>query len=374
MPSVAEELAALRKSGIAKNHASKLSTAEGLSTPEQEQAALKAKADKEKSYAKEAIESLKVAGAKELDLEQSFMAKQRDAKRSDAEKKQAAAKTLQDFNTAKLDSPMASPNAKNAKRSATPTMTPSTTPVATKKEAAPAPVTPSKMTTTTTTKTTTTIETTITETTTTTTTAKKDEIEVEDVPDLETTDIPTMPEIPPPTAAPMIAAAPPKQNRAEKKARKIMQRWGMTKVPGISRVTMKITGARGGIYAIAQPDVFQATGVGGKNPTYVVFGEARPVGNDGFRQQFQRQAAAAQTHFANESDAAVPSIETVGGGDAGTVKAAAAPEDSADLDESGLEAKDIELCMSQANCSRAKAVAALRENDGDIVNAIMSLT
>lgn len=44
------------------------------------------------------------------------------------------------------------------------------------------------------------------------------------------------------------------------------------------------------------------------------------------------------------------------------------------VDESGVEAKDIELVMSQASCSRSKAVNALKDNDGDLVNAIMSLT
>ena len=43
-------------------------------------------------------------------------------------------------------------------------------------------------------------------------------------------------------------------------------------------------------------------------------------------------------------------------------------------DEEGVEAKDIELVMSQAGCTRAKAVKALKENDLDLVNAIMSLT
>ena len=33
--------------------------------------------------------------------------------------------------------------------------------------------------------------------------------------------------------------------------------------------------------------------------------------------------------------------------------------------------KDIELVMSQANVSRAKAVRALKNNNNDIVNAIM---
>lgn len=45
-----------------------------------------------------------------------------------------------------------------------------------------------------------------------------------------------------------------------------------------------------------------------------------------------------------------------------------------DVDESGVEAKDVELVMSQAGVSRMRAVKALKINDGDIVNAIMELT
>jgi len=41
------------------------------------------------------------------------------------------------------------------------------------------------------------------------------------------------------------------------------------------------------------------------------------------------------------------------------------------IDESGVEAKDIELVMSQASVSRGKAVKALKNNQNDIVNAIM---
>jgi nascent polypeptide-associated complex subunit alpha len=40
-------------------------------------------------------------------------------------------------------------------------------------------------------------------------------------------------------------------------------------------------------------------------------------------------------------------------------------------DETGLEPKDIELVMNQAGVSRAKAVKALKNQNSDIVNAIM---
>ena len=49
----------------------------------------------------------------------------------------------------------------------------------------------------------------------------------------------------------------------------------------------------------------------------------------------------------------------------------AAPSAASGGDAAGIESKDIELVMNQANCSREKAIAALANNGGDIVNAIM---
>src|SRR4051794_37405635 len=49
-------------------------------------------------------------------------------------------------------------------------------------------------------------------------------------------------------------------------------------------------------------------------------------------------------------------------------------DDGEEVDDSGLEAKDIELVKTQANVSRKKAVKALKENDNDIVNSIMALS
>lgn len=44
------------------------------------------------------------------------------------------------------------------------------------------------------------------------------------------------------------------------------------------------------------------------------------------------------------------------------------------VDDGGLEQRDIELVMAQANVSRAKAIRALKHNKNDIVNAIMVRT
>ena len=49
-------------------------------------------------------------------------------------------------------------------------------------------------------------------------------------------------------------------------------------------------------------------------------------------------------------------------------------DDDEEVDDTGVEAKDIELVMAQASVSRKKAVTALKENDNDIVNSIMALS
>lgn len=51
-----------------------------------------------------------------------------------------------------------------------------------------------------------------------------------------------------------------------------------------------------------------------------------------------------------------------------------AEEDEEDVDETGVDEKDIDLVMNQANTSRAKAIKALKNHNNDIVNAIMELT
>ncbi|NYV73535.1 ubiquitin-like domain-containing protein [Streptomyces sp. UH6] len=42
------------------------------------------------------------------------------------------------------------------------------------------------------------------------------------------------------------------------------------------------------------------------------------------------------------------------------------------VDETGIDPKDIALVMAQTGTSRAKAVRALKESGGDLINAIMA--
>ena len=49
-------------------------------------------------------------------------------------------------------------------------------------------------------------------------------------------------------------------------------------------------------------------------------------------------------------------------------------ESEEEVDDADVEEKDIDLVMTQANVTRAKAIKALKNNKNDIVNAIMELT
>merc|ERR1719391_1953620 len=147
-----------------------------------------------------------------------------------------------------------------------------------------------------------------------------------------------------------------KQSRGEKKARKIMGKLGLKQVAGVTRVTIRKS--KNILFVINKPDVY-------KNPasdTYIVFGEAKI---EDLSQQAQMEAA-------NRFKAAEMPSSTA---EAASVPAAIAEEEEGEeVDASGVEEKDVELVMSQANVSKAKAVKALKNNANDIVNAIMELT
>merc|ERR1711957_54781 len=135
-------------------------------------------------------------------------------------------------------------------------------------------------------------------------------------------------------------------------------------VPGVLRVTVKKS--KNVLFVISKPDVFKSP----SSDTYVVFGEAKSedVG------AAANQAAAAKQFRQPQGAGAIPAMPagTDVESESDAAKAAAPSEEV--VDESGVEAKDIELVMTQAGCSRAKAVKGLKENDGDLVNAIMSLS
>ncbi|KAI9307709.1 NAC domain-containing protein [Cunninghamella echinulata] len=148
------------------------------------------------------------------------------------------------------------------------------------------------------------------------------------------------------------------QSRGEKKARKALISQGLKHVNGINRVTF--TRAGGIVFAIAKPDVYKSV----NSDTFIVFGEMQMED-----MRARAQEAAAQ-QLAAEAAAKADEPETAEGSSA----AAAEEDDDEVVDATGVEDKDIELVVNQANVSRNKAIKALKNNDNDIVNAIMELT
>jgi nascent polypeptide-associated complex subunit alpha len=110
---------------------------------------------------------------------------------------------------------------------------------------------------------------------------------------------------------------------------------------------------------VSKPDVFKSP----TSETYVIFGEAKI---EDLSSQLQAQAA---QQFRMQDLSKVMAKQ-----DAAAAAAAAPADEEEEVDETGIEPRDIDLVMTQASVSRAKAVKALKAHDGDIVSAIMELT
>jgi len=155
-----------------------------------------------------------------------------------------------------------------------------------------------------------------------------------------------------------------KYNRAEKKARKAIAKLGLKAVAGVERVVVRKN--KNVAFVISKPDVFKTSE---SNASYVIFGDAQlEDAGAGAMADFGRAAggmgnADAYARAAAQIRQSVGSSSKASGGDL---------EET--TDETGLEARDIELVMTQASVSRGKAVAALKKCNGDLVSAIMEVT
>ena len=78
--------------------------------------------------------------------------------------------------------------------------------------------------------------------------------------------------------------------------------------------------------------------------------------------------AASQLASANPG-AGIQNIESSGVADDDEIPELEAAEDEGPVDETGVDPKDIELVIQQVGCSRGKAVKALKDNGGDLINA-----
>ncbi|OCT73779.1 hypothetical protein XELAEV_18032743mg [Xenopus laevis] len=148
-----------------------------------------------------------------------------------------------------------------------------------------------------------------------------------------------------------------KQSRSEKKARKAMSKLGLRQIHGVTRITIRKS--KNILFVITKPDVFKSPA----SDIYIVFGEAKI---EDLSQQVHKAAAEKFKVPMEHSPLITETTPTL------TIKEES--EEEEEVDETGLEVRDVELVMAQANVCRAKAVRALAHNNNDIVNAIMELT
>jgi len=141
-----------------------------------------------------------------------------------------------------------------------------------------------------------------------------------------------------------------KLNKQEKKARKTISKLGMKLQKGFTRVTIKKS--KNILFVISKPDVYKAP----NSDTYIIFGNAKIEDMNQSHRDFLGDKWAPKPDSAQ-----IPAIQED-------------QDDDDDVDTTGLDENDIQMVVEQASVSRAKAVKALRNHEGDIVNAIMELT
>lgn len=134
---------------------------------------------------------------------------------------------------------------------------------------------------------------------------------------------------------------------------------------------------------IATPDVYKSS----NSDLYIVFGEAK-IEDPASQAAAAAALAGADPHAGHnhahgehdhdhdhdhdhehddDDDDDVPELEEAKG--AGEKKKVVDDDEDGPVDETGVDAKDIELVMAQVNCSRAKAVRVLKENGNDLITA-----
>ncbi|CAD6888277.1 unnamed protein product [Tilletia controversa] len=163
------------------------------------------------------------------------------------------------------------------------------------------------------------------------------------------------------------------QSRTERKSRKALQNLGLKRVTGINRVTMRQP--RGRLVVIQNPEVYKSA----HSDVYIVFGEAKNEDMGLAAQQAaMSQQQEAQRHAVSEGFAqqmAQLNAAASSGKEKADGEGAAAEEeedDSEPIDEDGVDPKDIELVIAQVGCSRRKAVKALKDSKGELIDAIMN--
>lgn len=148
------------------------------------------------------------------------------------------------------------------------------------------------------------------------------------------------------TAEDIMATMDPRLGKQSRRYAKAMAKLGLVNEDNILRVSIKKFGSIS--FGFTNPEVYKFPGTN----TFVFFGEFQIEEIGGMDQKKAARSVAKPVEK----------------------KAAAPAADEPEEDATGLDNKEIEMVMSQANATRNQAIKALKNNKGDLVNAIMELT
>jgi nascent polypeptide-associated complex subunit alpha len=146
-----------------------------------------------------------------------------------------------------------------------------------------------------------------------------------------------------------------KGGKGEKKVRKALGKLGMTKMDGVNRVTIRQKDNY--ILIVKDPEVYSSPQT---ENTFIIFGELT------FEDAEKKLARDEIDKLKAEGEKLKPEV---------TQKPTNVEviDENEPVSEEGLDATLIETVMAEAKCTRQRAVKALRQSDGDIVNAILQL-
>ncbi|KAL0226156.1 hypothetical protein P9112_013480 [Eukaryota sp. TZLM1-RC] len=143
------------------------------------------------------------------------------------------------------------------------------------------------------------------------------------------------------------------QNRNEKKCRKALSKLNLQPVSEMSRVVMKH--GKDYLLVFENCEVFKYP----ESDTYVIFG-APQVQDLNAQRRLQNAEQYKTAESAPEEDKEKTPVEETG------------PEKEVDVGD--LDPADVQTVMDQTQKSKAQCVTALKEHNGDLVDAIMALS
>jgi nascent polypeptide-associated complex subunit alpha len=146
------------------------------------------------------------------------------------------------------------------------------------------------------------------------------------------------------------------KGKSEKKVRKALSKLGMTKLEGVNRVTLRQKDNY--ILIVKDPEVFSSPQA---DNTFIIFGELT------FDDPDKKLAKDEIDKIKAEGEKLKPEAT------AEKTKDVEIVDETEPASEEGLDPANIDTVMAESKVSRNKAIRALRDNDGDVVHAILNL-